>query len=251
MRKIFKLPVIFTLGILMVSCGQDPADSLKVMSYNIHAGIGVDGKRDLDRIAEIIKGQDPDFVGLQEVDDKVTRTGWVDQMDELARKTGMFHYFAPAIQFQEGLYGVGALVKKKPLHWYTIPLPDLDEARVLLVLEYEDYVLLNTHLPLNERSRVSAIDSINRIAKGSRKPVILTGDFNAVPDSAEIMAMSEEWQTLSDVNKFTCPAENPSITLDYIMGYKVDGVKYKAVKSSVLNEPDASDHLPVYVEVKF
>lgn len=224
---------------------------MKVMSYNIHAGIGEDGKRDLDRIAGIIKRQDPDFVGLQEIDVNVTRTGWTDQMQELAGKTGMFAYFAPAIEFQGGFYGVGALVKRKPLNWYTIPLPDNDEARVLLVMEYEDYVLLNTHLPLNERSRISAIDSIERIAKGSRKPVILTGDFNATPDSKEIMEMSEKWQILSDVKKFTCPAENPSITLDYIMGYKVDRVKYEVVKSTVLNERDASDHLPVYVEIKF
>lgn len=246
-----KLPVIFALGLLLVSCSTGQDHSMKVMSYNIHASIGVDGKRDLDRIADIIKGEGPDFVGLQEVDNKTTRTGWIDQMEELARKTEMFAYFAPAIEFQGGYYGVGALVKKKPLNWYTIPLPDSDEARVLLVMEYEDYVLLNTHLPLNERSRMSAIDSIERIAKGSHKPVILTGDFNALPDSAEIKGMTEKWQTLSDARKFTCPAEDPKITLDYIMGYKAGGVKYKVVKSTVLNEPYASDHLPVYVEIKF
>lgn len=252
MKKNLALPIIFTLGLLLsVSCGKQPDHSLKVMSYNIHTGIGVDGKRDLERIARIINEQDPDFVGLQEVDHMVTRTGWTDQMDELARYTGMHPIFAPTIEFQGGLYGIGALVKNKPIRSYTIPLLDKDEPRVLLVMEYENYLLLNTHLPLNERSRATAINDIGRMANVYGKPTILTGDFNATPDSKEITDMAANWTILSDTKKFTCPAENPSITLDYIMGYKMDGVKYKVTNFKVLNEPDASDHLPVYLEVKF
>ena len=40
---------------------------LVVVSYNIHRGVGLDRRRDLDRIADVIAEISPDVVGLQEV----------------------------------------------------------------------------------------------------------------------------------------------------------------------------------------
>ena len=40
---------------------------LVVASYNIHRGVGLDRRRDLDRIAAVIEEMQPDVVGLQEV----------------------------------------------------------------------------------------------------------------------------------------------------------------------------------------
>ena len=50
---------------------------LTVVSYNIHRGVGLDRRRDLDRIADVIGEVDPDVVGLQEVirEDGVPRCG--------------------------------------------------------------------------------------------------------------------------------------------------------------------------------
>jgi endonuclease/exonuclease/phosphatase family metal-dependent hydrolase len=48
---------------------------LRVMSYNIHHGEGVDGKVDLPRLAGVIRAEAPDIVALQEVDQKTDRTG--------------------------------------------------------------------------------------------------------------------------------------------------------------------------------
>ncbi|MEX2025646.1 MAG: endonuclease/exonuclease/phosphatase family protein, partial [Pirellulaceae bacterium] len=61
---------------------------LRVLTYNIHHGEGIDGKLDLPRIARVIESVDPDLVALQEVDRRVERTGSVDQPAELARLTG-------------------------------------------------------------------------------------------------------------------------------------------------------------------
>ena len=43
------------------------------MSYNIHVGVGMDKKLDLQRIADVINAERPDLVGLQEVDRGVKR----------------------------------------------------------------------------------------------------------------------------------------------------------------------------------
>ena len=83
--------------------------SLRVMSYNIHVGVGMDKKQDLKRIADVIKLYNCDLVGLQEVDRGVERTGRVDEIRELARLTGMDYAFAHNLDYQGGQYGVAVL----------------------------------------------------------------------------------------------------------------------------------------------
>jgi len=53
------------------------------MSYNIHVGVGMDKKLDLQRIADVINKEQPDLVGLQEVDRGVKRTEGKDEIAEL------------------------------------------------------------------------------------------------------------------------------------------------------------------------
>ena len=54
------------------------ARTLRVMSYNVHVGIGMDKRLDLRRVAEVIRRERPDLVGLQEIDRGTERTGRVD-----------------------------------------------------------------------------------------------------------------------------------------------------------------------------
>ena len=82
---------------------------LRVLSYNIHHGEGLDGRIDLSRQAEIMKREEPDLVALQEVDRGTVRSGSVDQLAELARLTGLAPVFGQTIALQGGDYGVGVL----------------------------------------------------------------------------------------------------------------------------------------------
>src|SRR5262249_38096191 len=82
---------------------------LRVMTYNIHVGVGMDKQLDLARIANVIKEQQPALVGLQEVDRGVKRTQGVDEIAELARLTGMQYAFAHNLDYQGGQYGVAIL----------------------------------------------------------------------------------------------------------------------------------------------
>ena len=58
-----------------VAADDAKAIRVRVLTYNIHHGEGIDGKLDLDRIAKIISSVEPDLVSVQEVDQKVERTG--------------------------------------------------------------------------------------------------------------------------------------------------------------------------------
>ena len=60
----------------------DQVTSVRVLTYNIRHGEGMDGVYDLGRIAEIIRGAHPDVVALQEVDRGTERSGRADQVED-------------------------------------------------------------------------------------------------------------------------------------------------------------------------
>lgn len=57
-----------TVPAVAASSPQAPDRSVTVASYDIHHGVGVDDRLDLDRIAEQIRTSGADIIGLQEVD---------------------------------------------------------------------------------------------------------------------------------------------------------------------------------------
>jgi endonuclease/exonuclease/phosphatase family metal-dependent hydrolase len=97
---------MFRLLLLMVLTASSlrAGETLRLLSYNIHHGAGMDNKLDLSRVAAFIKQQKPDIVFLQEVDKNCTRTKNVDQVAELGKLTGMKPVFAKFMNFQGGEY---------------------------------------------------------------------------------------------------------------------------------------------------
>ena len=80
------LTLLALLGSILAGSHSGPRTSLKrtlkVMTYNIHVGVGMDKKLDLQRIADVISKEQPDLVGLQEVDRGVKRTEGKDEIAE-------------------------------------------------------------------------------------------------------------------------------------------------------------------------
>src|SRR5436305_12156307 len=105
-------PVILRISFLILFFIATPpilARTIRVMTYNIHVGVGMDKKLDLARIAGVINQQHPDLVGLQEVDRGVERTQRIDEIAELAKLTKMDYAFAFNLRYQGGQYGVAIL----------------------------------------------------------------------------------------------------------------------------------------------
>lgn len=102
--------VLFSTIQALTVQGQEPVSSrLRVLSYNIHHGRGIDDQVDLERLAKVINDCQPDLVALQEVDNGTQRTNGVDQTAELARLTGLHAQFARQIDFEGGQYGQALL----------------------------------------------------------------------------------------------------------------------------------------------
>jgi endonuclease/exonuclease/phosphatase family metal-dependent hydrolase/Icc-related predicted phosphoesterase len=221
------------------------------MSYNIHNGIGMDKKVDYQRIADVITKTAPDVVALQELDSVTNRSKDVDVLAQLASLTAMYPVFGASITYDGGKYGIGVLSKEKPVSWKRIPLPGREELRSLLLVEFKDYIVGCTHFSLNSDDRLASVSIINEAVGGYDKPVFLAGDINARPQSPVLDAFLKDWIILSDTTKFTSPSDNPRSTIDYILGYKSKGYTYSTWQRRVLNEPVASDHLPLFADLRF
>ena len=226
--------------------------TLRIMTYNIRHGAGMDDVIDLDRQAGVINEAMPDVVGLQEVDSCVKRSSYRPQAALLGNKTGMYATFGGAIPLTGGKYGVAILSKEQPLAVHHMPLPGT-EKRTLLVCEFPEYVFATTHLDLDEECRLSSLDTIIEEAESwGDKPFFICGDWNDLPSSTLITKMKKAgFVFLNGVTNnsanYTFPAGKPTKTIDYIASY---GRVVKTIrKRTVINAPDASDHRPVLVEV--
>ncbi len=241
-------------GAMSFAAGETDSERLVVMSYNIHVGRGLDGVLDLERIAGVIKSVNPDIVSLQEIDKKVARSGRVNQAAELSRLTGMEYVFGRAIDFGGGQYGNVVLSRMPILDSKVVPLPGSELRCALTVTveiprageEKEKLTFIATHLDhRSHEGRMESIDIIEKIiADADGSLAILAGDINARPGSPEIHKLDETWLNATEAEGFyTFRADNPTHQIDYIFVRPAEA--WRVVEKRVLDEPVASDHLPI------
>jgi len=231
--------------------------TLRVLTYNIHHGEGIDGQLDLERIARVIKSAEPDLVALQEVDQLVKRSGQVDQPAELARLTGMQVVFGGNIALEGGEYG-NAVLSRLPIGRnknHSLPLVDGGEQRGVQEVELrlpgdEKLILLATHLDHRrpDAQRLASAKAINELIAGKDVPAILAGDLNAVPDSAVLKEFSTTWTNTTDKPLPTIPVGKPARQIDFVLVRPVD--RWKVIEAQVLDEIVASDHRALLVVVQ-
>ena len=236
------------------------AAEMKIMSFNVCHCQGMDGKIDIGRTAERIRAEDPDFACLQELDWCVARSGVVDQPAELARRTGLHATFAKAIFFQGGQYGVALLSREKPTNVIQVPLPGR-EPRVLLLCEFADCVVGTTHLSVSaESERTESVALIRKAIApfAGKKPVFLTGDWNATPASEVLKGLGEFLQVVSKTDGQTYhgrqengpdgqPLDMSGFCIDYIACDKAHAAAFSVRDAQVVNDRVTSDHAPVVV----
>ncbi len=222
----------------------------RLMTFNIHHCEGMDGKIDIERIGKLIIDINPEVVGLQEVDSVVGRSGNIDILKLLSDQTGMHATFGYSILLDSGKYGNGVLTREKPIAVKKITLPGAGEARTALIVELDKYVIVNTHLSLTNEERLESVKIITDAVKIYDKPVFLMGDLNATPDSEPITFLQDKWQILSIPKQPTFPSVNPRSTIDYILGYTAKGQTYAKYRAQVIDEQVASDHRPLFVDIR-
>ena len=245
MKKIFLL-----ISAILFIVPVQAQHTLKLMTYNIRNATGMDGVCNFQRIANVINNASPDVVAVQEVDSVTNRSNQKYVLGEIAERTQMHACFAPAIDFDGGKYGIGLLSKKAPIHLQTMALPGREEARTLILAEFEDYIYCCTHLSLTEEDRMKSLDILKAFAISYKKPLFWAGDMNAEPESDFIKELQKDFRILSDPKQHTFPAPAPKETIDYVAAFKQNDKGFAVVSSEVVNEPVASDHRPIVVELR-
>lgn len=240
-----------------------PAREVRVMSYNIHHGQGVDDRLDLERIATEIRESGADVVGLQEVDRHWgQRSDFVDQAGELARMLRMHVVYGANLDLDplnpgepRRQYGT-AILSDAPIHeWRNTLLPrtgNLEQRGLLEALVTVRGVpvrVYTTHLQHNSQAeRLAQIAAIREVIGVPDESVVLTGDLNARPDTPEIAAITEDlvdaWAEAGVGDGYTLSAENPYARIDYVM-HSSDVV----ARSAAVLTTDGSDHLPVTADL--
>ncbi|HYV23994.1 MAG TPA: endonuclease/exonuclease/phosphatase family protein [Pyrinomonadaceae bacterium] len=269
MNSFKRLSVALLLALSLVSFSEHSAarvasssfaatKKIRVMTYNIHVGVGMDKKLDLARIAGVINQQHPDLVGLQEVDRGVERTQRIDEIAELAKLTKMEYAFAFNLKYQGGQYGV-AILSKSPIlatdhHLYL----NTREAERRGFIRAEVRIggrLINfvtTHLDYQyEDGRAFETEQLLAALKDINDPLIVVGDFNEVPtgEAYELMRsyFVDGWIQSRAKNDegLSYPADKPAKRIDYIFFRSLVRAKRIWVVNTL-----ASDHVPVVAELE-
>ena len=244
-----KKNLLFIFAALFTFSAQ-AQNTLKLMSYNIKNANGMDNVCNFQRIANVINNASPDVVAIQEVDSMTNRSRQKYVLGEIAERTQMHGYFAPAIDYDGGKYGIGLLTKQVPLRLQTLPLPGREEARTLILAEFADYIYCCTHMSLTEEDRMKSLELVKAFTSSSTKPLFLAGDMNAEPESGFIKELQKDFQILSNPKQHTFPAPDPKETIDYIATLKQNAKGFAVISAKVINEPMASDHRPILVELR-
>ena len=241
-----------------ISKNNMQATIIRVLCYNIHHANPPSRPDfiDMDAIASVIKQEQPDLVALQEVDVHTTRSGKaLHQAEELGRLTGMTVYFAKAIDYGGGEYGVAILSKFPMDAMKNDPLPTADRtggeprtlaSAVITLSRGKKIVFASTHLDAqrDDTNRILQAQKIVDILKKETLPVILAGDFNAAPSTNTIHIFDSYFtRTCNTDCGFTVPVTKPTKTIDFIVYSPKD--KFKVVQQKVVAETYASDHRPV------
>jgi endonuclease/exonuclease/phosphatase family metal-dependent hydrolase len=239
----------------------------KVMTYNIHSCIGIDGKIRPERIVSVIRSCGADVIALQEVDANRQRSRGHEQARRIADALAMSHHYYAVSDWNGEQYGL-AIISRFPLehvqsgHLTPVDHAHRSEARGALWVKLTTPAgvvnVVNTHFGLRREERLRQTEIL--LSDGwlgqipAAEPIILCGDLNAGPKSPVCRAFGRR---LVDV---ACVATNhrpratfistmPVRRLDYIFAsehFTVNAVHSPRTPTVKL----ASDHLPVCAELK-
>jgi endonuclease/exonuclease/phosphatase family metal-dependent hydrolase len=220
---------------------------LKLASYNIHKGVGVDGKLDADRIIRVLHELDADVVALQEAD---RRFGDREAVLPRALLDEAHWQVAPvALRPRSmGWHGNALLVRRgiDILDAGPVELPTLEPrgaVRARLSLDGREFCVAGMHLDLSgllRRRQIAAVCTAMTV----EHPCVLLGDLNEWSAlGGALRAFGPAWTVLNPGRSF--PVGRPLAALDRVVVSQGHWeVEDCAVHHSAL-AMTASDHLPV------
>ncbi len=259
-------------ALALVSCARTGSETstLRVMTYNIHYAEGTDGRLDVDRIAAVIRAENPDIVCLQEVDQGTERTGRLDTPALLGAALDMRPFYGPNVDLQGGHYGNLTLTRLpvEATENIKLPTPEGVEPRGALRLSVtfagRPLDIYNTHFGLKAEQRLAQARKVIEVLDGRADvPTILAGDLNeGGPRGFELHGADPEgkgWEAVKLLFtrfkpiqpgwfKPTFPSTAPRRSIDYVLFTEPLSARGMRIIEDERTRV-ASDHLPVVMEI--
>jgi endonuclease/exonuclease/phosphatase family metal-dependent hydrolase len=239
----------------------------RILTYNVHRCMGVDGRLSPARIAEVIAACNPDIVALQELDVGRVRTGGVDQAHAIAEELGMQMHFHPAFRVMEEAYGDAILTARPSRLVKAGPLPGWGRGAFVeprgalwasVAVGGAEVQVINTHLGLRGPERLLQIEALLGpdwfCHPACRDPVILAGDFNAIPRSRVYRRLSSHLRDAQTAPhaprpRPTYPGRAPLLRVDHVfVSRSIEVLRAETVRTPLARV--ASDHLPLLIEFR-
>ncbi len=208
----------------------------------------------LERITAFIKDQDPDIVGLIEVDIGSVRSNRVNQAEQIAQALGHFstyeckygeesvNQYLPILRKQANAFLAGPRLKGERFHYF-----DQGIKRLILELDVDGVAIFLVHLSLKYRHRHFQLRYLYELIKKANKPVIVAGDFNTFWGENEIFLFKEAagLRSANTDGLPSYPSRAPRMELDFILYSREIEVKHFAIP-----QVDFSDHLPLICDLE-
>ena len=168
------------------------AKPLRIGSWNIRAAQSAP----VDMLAAEIRAMQVDVIGLQEVDVRTRRGGFVDEPTDLANALGLQYVFAASIKWDEGHYGLAVLSRWPLVKVERHRLNGTPEAEPRIVLDVtvcaggRPLRLLNLHADRRTESRALGFADLREIVKGEvGSGILVLGDLNEYPDAPGVRSL--------------------------------------------------------------
>jgi endonuclease/exonuclease/phosphatase family metal-dependent hydrolase len=232
---------------------------MRLLTYNIHKGIGTDRFYRLHRVIEAVKAEEPDVVCLQEVDRNVRRSRFDDQPALLAKALGFESFqYQLNVPRREGGYG-NLILSRWPFQQgrqFSLQYrrKKVRGAQVVVVeTPHGPLHLVNLHLGLAERERRWQVETLLHhplFRDGDHHPTLVAGDFNDWRNALgklRFLPHGFEHATSPPSHHRSFPAFLPIAALDKVF-YRGDlrAERARVVRNRLTRR--ASDHLPVTLD---
>jgi endonuclease/exonuclease/phosphatase family metal-dependent hydrolase len=229
---------------------------LRVASYNVHKCIGMDGRFDPRRVADVIQSLDADIIALQEAD---ARFGKKAGLLDASYLEGLGGYKivagAPDRSLSHGWHGNVVLYRKGEVERIRrITLPGLEPRGAVAVdFKWHGHTLhfIATHFGLFRLSRQLQAEAIRAyVLEHTKEHVVAVGDFNewrqkrrsGLKPFGGVLREATGWQR-------SYPSTYPVLALDRIfVSNCIQPVSAKVIDSELAEV--ASDHLPIVAELQ-
>ncbi|HYN37526.1 MAG TPA: endonuclease/exonuclease/phosphatase family protein [Actinomycetota bacterium] len=221
---------------------------LRLATFNIRHGRGLDDHVDLQRTAAAIVETGADLIALQEIDRNQKRSGGEDQVARLEALTGLHIAFWPTVRKGDGEYGIG-IGTRAPIDlsdWRFEPLPRLgsEEPRGAIVglLREHGLSVVATHLSTDKAARKEQILALGRLEADLEPPVTILGDLNQ--GRVGLRPLTKAGYDAGRRIEHTMTRRSLRWQIDFVLV----GPPARLASSETITT-EASDHVPLVAEV--